>query len=142
MCEGLVRETRSGVLGSVYVCRIHSDIPQLFLSCMSCSHSDFSSILKEIKWPFVLSAVSSKQAETWKKHEKKFSKLFCLLLKLDNNMVSSRTLMEGFQKTSLGEPVVLPLELLLTPLRKRFKYHFTGDKKTNSKEKVYTCDWD
>lgn len=103
------------------------------------SYSDFSSILKEIKWPFVTSAVSSKQAETWKKHEKKFSKLFSLLLKLDNNMVLSRTPTEGLQKTKLGEPVVLPLELLLTPLRKRFKYHFTGDKKTNSKEKVHTC---
>ena len=91
--------------------------------------------MKEIKWPFVSSAVSSKQAETWKKQEKKFSKLFGLLLKLDNR-VSPRTLAEGFQKTSLGEPVVLPLELLLTPLRKRFRYHFTGDKKTNSKEKV------
>ena len=103
----------------------------------SCHCSDFSSVLTEIKWPFVSSAVSSKQAETWKRQEKKFAKLFSLLMKLDDTRASSKMpLEEGYRETSLGDPIVLPLELLLSPLRKRFKYHFSGDRKTNSKEKV------
>ena len=99
-------------------------------------YSDFSSVLSEIKWPFVSSAVSSNQTEIWRKHEKKFTKLFGLLVKLDEKN-SSGSPLEGFRKTNLGEPIILPLELLLAPLRKRFKYHFSGDKKTNSKEKVW-----
>ena len=101
--------------------------------------SDFSSVLKEIKWPVVSSAVSSKQTEIWKKLEKKFTKLFSLLLKLDvdDSKASLKPPLEaGFRKTSLGDPIVLPLELLLAPLRKRFRYHFSGNRKTNSKEKV------
>ena len=34
--------------------------------------------------------------------------------------------------------LLLPLELMLQPLRKRFQYHFMEDRKTNSLEKV--CD--
>ena len=100
--------------------------------------SDFSSVLKEIKWPFVPSAVSSKQTEIWKKLERKFTKLFSLLLKLDDDSKASLKppLEAGFRRTSLGDSIVLPLELLLAPLRKRFRYHFSGNRKTNSKEKV------
>ena len=82
------------------------------------------------------SAISSKQTETWKKQEKKFAKLFDLLMKLDERDLS-RSPLEGLRLTGLSEPIVLPLELLLAPLRKRFKYHFCGERKTNSKEKVY-----
>ena len=38
----------------------------------------------------------------------------------------------------LLDPVMLLVQLLVEPLRKRFLYHFTGEKKTNSPEKV---DW-
>jgi hypothetical protein len=97
--------------------------------------------LKEIKWPFVSSAVSSKQTEIWKKLEKKFTKLFSLLLKLSDKDTEASSkpppqLEAGFRKTSLRDPIILPLELLLAPLRKRFKYHFSGNRKTNSKDKV------
>ena len=92
--------------------------------------------MKEIKWPFVSLAVLSKQEEIWKKQEKRFTKLFSLLMRLDDTKASSKTPLEGFRRTSLGDPIILPLELLLSPLRKRFKYHFSGDRKTNSKEKV------
>ena len=98
-------------------------------------YSDFSSVLKEIKWPFVSSAISSKQAETWKKQEKKFTRLFDLLMKLDDRD-SPRSPLGGLRLTDLSEPIALPLELLVAPLRKRFKFHFCGDRKTNSKEKV------
>lgn len=89
-------------------------------------------ILKELQWPFTTSAVSSKALEAWNKNKKRFIEVFDLLIDLDEG---------GFPTHSstavLGDSLLTPLELLVQPLRKRFKYHFFGERKTNSKEKVY-----
>ena len=34
-------------------------------------------------------------------------------------------------------PPILPLDLMLKPLRKRFRYHFYGKKQTNDLSKVF-----
>ena len=34
-------------------------------------------------------------------------------------------------------PLIPPLEQLIQPLRKRFRYHFLGERRTNCKEKVH-----
>lgn len=53
------------------------------------------------------------------------------------------TLSDGTQLHPLIESLpnykkpVLPIMLLVQPLKKRFQYHFYGNKQTNSLEKVY-----
>ena len=47
------------------------------------THSDFSAILGELKWPLSSSSFSSKSLQTWDKQRRTFSSLFTLLLKLD-----------------------------------------------------------
>ena len=37
-------------------------------------------------------------------------------------------------------PLVLPMQVMLKPLIKRFRYHFYGNKQTNSLDKVPTFD--
>ena len=94
-------------------------------------YSDFGELLKVFQWPFTASALSSKALETWRKNQKRFTELFNLLITLDDR--GSPTDKTAAQ---LGDPLLKPLELLVQPLRKRFKYHFFGSRKTNSKEKV------
>ena len=36
-------------------------------------------------------------------------------------------------------PLLLPVQVMLKPLIKRFRYHFYGNKQTNSLEKVTQC---
>lgn len=88
-------------------------------------------ILKEFQWPFTTSAISSKALEAWNKSKKRFTEVFSLLIELDD-----RGFPVNEAAVQLNDPLLGPLELLVQPLRKRFKYHFFGERKTNSKEKV------
>ena len=99
-------------------------------------YSDFGELLKVLQWPFTASALSSKALETWRKNEKRFKELFNLLITLDDR--GSPT---DETASQLDDPLLKPLELLVQPLKKRFKYHFFGSRKTNSKEKVNTRLW-
>ena len=42
---------------------------------------------------------------------------------------------------SFAEALLLPLELMVQPLRKRFRYHFMEERRTNSLEKVNRHPW-
>ena len=92
---------------------------------------EYSFILNKLKWPLATQSISSDALNTWDKHQQKFIDLFKALIKLDERSFPMDSAIRN-----LGDPIILPLQLLLDPLRKRFKYHFSGDKKTNSKEKV------
>lgn len=98
------------------------------------TRSELEMILKDLQWPFTASAISSKALDSWTKHEKKFTELFNLLMKLEDKDTPAAE--KELSVTKLNDPLPLPLEILLQPLRKRFKYHFYGQRKTNSKEKV------
>ncbi len=100
------------------------------LTYLACS--DFSRVLKEMRWPFTSSS-SSKAMEDWDRQRKRFTEVFNLLLQMDKN--PSPSLVPSVP--GLGDPVLLPIQLLLEPLRKRFKFHFFGERKTNLKEKVH-----
>ncbi len=123
--------------------------------------SDFWVILKELQWPFTTSAVSSKALEAWNKNKKRFTEVFDLLIELDEGgspthstatvllgdpgspTHSAATVLLGDPGSPthsaatvlLGDPLLKPLELLVQPLRKRFKYHFFGERKTKRKFK-------
>lgn len=91
---------------------------------------EFSELLKALGWP-VTGPRSTSSIVAIEQKKERFLLCFRHLLALDCH--------HQLDKTSIvrtDDPIFLPLELMLDPLRKRFKYHFYGDKKTNSKEKV------
>ncbi|XP_068762247.1 RAD50-interacting protein 1-like [Montipora capricornis] len=90
--------------------------------------SEFDEIMKALKWPFT-SLSTAPPLSTSSDDYRKLENVFILLLKLQN-----------FKRTSLAKPevqrdILLPLDWLLKPLRKRFHFHFYGNKQTNNPEK-------
>lgn len=91
---------------------------------------EFSELLKVLGWPVIEPRPMASIASMEQKKER-FSLCFRHLLALDSHCHIDKPAIVG-----MDHPIFLPLELMLKPLRKRFKYHFCGDRKTNSKEKV------
>ncbi|KAL2309043.1 hypothetical protein Nmel_005221 [Mimus melanotis] len=99
--------------------------------------SDFEEVLAQLRWPFVgppqsqafgLTAPAS-APEVYNNLEM----LFCQLLKLqtsDELLTKPKQLPEKYPLPP-SPPIVLPIQIMLNPLQKRFKYHFTGNKQTN-----------
>lgn len=93
--------------------------------------SDFNHLLKTINWP-VTKDTSTKSLKLWHQKQYLFAATFKNLLAIDKTQEQHGT--QSIPK--LTDPLPLPIELLLAPLRKRFKFHFYGNRQTNSKEKV------
>lgn len=90
----------------------------------------FSSLLSScLMWPVV--SATSHDLTCWTLHYKHFSQLFGHLMKLDDKWIMTNS-------TDVSRDLPLPLELMVLPLRKRFKYHFMEERKTNNLEKVHT----
>ncbi|XP_065514377.1 RAD50-interacting protein 1 isoform X2 [Caloenas nicobarica] len=99
--------------------------------------SDFEEVLTQLRWPFVgppqsqafgLSAPGN-ATDVYNNLEM----LFCQLLKLqtsDELLTKPKQLPEKYSLPS-SPPIILPIQIMLNPLQKRFKYHFTGNKQTN-----------
>ncbi|KFP00275.1 RAD50-interacting protein 1, partial [Calypte anna] len=99
--------------------------------------SDFEEVLTQLRWPFVgppqsqafgLTAPAS-ASDTYNNLEM----LFCQLLKLQTSDELLTKPKQFPEKYSLppSPPIILPIQIMLNPLQKRFKYHFTGNKQTN-----------
>ena len=86
--------------------------------------------MKVLGWPVTEARPMASIAALDQKKEK-FSLCFRHLLALDCHQHIDKPAI-----VRMDDSILLPLELMLKPLRKRFKYHFCGDRKTNSKEKV------
>uniref|UniRef100_T1IUF6 RAD50-interacting protein 1 n=1 Tax=Strigamia maritima TaxID=126957 RepID=T1IUF6_STRMM len=89
---------------------------------------DFENILKLVKWPF-LSAVS---IETIQNPDPE------LIVQLETVFTSLLRIQLPDELAISSAPsgtVILPMQLLLKPLRKRFLYHFHGTKETNNLDK-------
>ena len=107
------------------------------------NQSDFLAVLKELMWP-TPSSSSSHIQDLWTKCNQRFTELFNLLLELGTPPPGQSHDLHGPSHdphnkgcpTKLQDPLLLPIQLLLDPLKKRFKFHFCGNKKTNVKEKV------
>ena len=81
-------------------------------------------------WPLVGTISSSAiAAQDYKKGE--FMSCFKQLLALEQFPVAADRAVPA-----LGDSLLLPLELMLAPLRKRFRFHFYGNVKTNLPDKV------
>ncbi|XP_028933871.1 RAD50-interacting protein 1 [Ornithorhynchus anatinus] len=99
--------------------------------------SDFEEILAQLHWPFVSppQAQSASLGRTTAAPDLygSLEVLFCQLLKLqtpDELLTEPKRLPEKYSLPTTPM-VLLPIQLMVTPLQKRFKYHFSGNRQTN-----------
>ncbi|XP_037059488.1 RAD50-interacting protein 1 isoform X2 [Peromyscus leucopus] len=99
--------------------------------------SDFEEILAQLHWPFITHTQSqtvgiSRTASAPEVYAT-LETLFCQLLKLqasDELLTEPKQLPEKYSLPACPS-VILPIQIMLTPLQKRFKYHFRGNRQTN-----------
>ncbi|KAF6086738.1 RAD50 interactor 1 [Phyllostomus discolor] len=99
--------------------------------------SDFEEVLAQLHWPFITSSQSqtvglSRPASAPEIHSN-LETLFCQLLKLqtsDELFTEPKQLPEKYSLPA-SSSVILPIQIMLTPLQKRFRYHFRGNRQTN-----------
>ncbi|XP_033295142.1 RAD50-interacting protein 1 [Orcinus orca] len=99
--------------------------------------SDFEEILAQLHWPFIAPAQSqtvgiSRPASAPEIYSN-LETLFCQLLKLqtsDELLTETKQLPEKYSLPA-SPAVILPIQIMLTPLQKRFRYHFRGNRQTN-----------
>ncbi|KAK3090237.1 hypothetical protein FSP39_010285 [Pinctada imbricata] len=97
--------------------------------------SEFESVLKLVGWPLIATSIKSpplQTAEVKVKMETLFMQLLHLQLpeRLYAEVTSSNLTIQS--QTINVKPLLLPLDLMVRPLKKRFRYHFYGNKQTNS----------
>ncbi|XP_061418977.1 RAD50-interacting protein 1 [Lethenteron reissneri] len=103
--------------------------------------NDFEEVLKQLQWPFIsthqgLVTPLTPGANTQELHAN-LETFFCHLLQLhipDEVISRPRRLPEEYALPEIP-PIALPFQLMLTPLEKRFRYHFQGNKQTNDLSK-------
>ncbi|XP_055139557.1 RAD50-interacting protein 1 isoform X2 [Symphalangus syndactylus] len=99
--------------------------------------SDFEEILAQLHWPFIAPSQSqtvglSRPASAPEVYSY-LETLFCQLLKLqtsDELFTEPKQLPEKYSLPA-SPSVILPIQIMLTPLQKRFRYHFRGNRQTN-----------
>ncbi|XP_074647667.1 RAD50-interacting protein 1-like [Tubulanus polymorphus] len=102
--------------------------------------SEFEEILKAMRWPFTTTTVQNLPAVQTPNSEMtdRMETLFCQLVKLqlpDCLAPDSRINHPVLSDLPGWRPILLPIQLLLNPLKKRFRFHFYGNKQTNSLDK-------
>ncbi|XP_078505962.1 RAD50-interacting protein 1 [Lissotriton helveticus] len=98
---------------------------------------DFEEVLNQFHWPFIgplqcQSPVLSSPSSSLELYSN-LEALFCQLLKLqtsDELLTKPRQLPEKYSLPATP-PIILPMQIMLAPLQKRFRFHFTGNKQTN-----------
>ncbi|GFR73909.1 RAD50-interacting protein 1-like [Elysia marginata] len=99
---------------------------------------EFEEVLKALRWPLVVTTIKAAPVTNVTELKERMKKLFKKLLNLqlpDSISLESVGINAQLQKVGGIKPLLLPLELMLKPLRKRFRYHFYGQKQTNSLDK-------
>jgi len=99
---------------------------------------EFEEVLKALRWPLVISTIKAPSVSNVSDLKDRMGKLFHKLLSLqlpDNINTENPASHPVLKKISGVKPLLLPLELMLKPLKKRFKYHFYGQRQTNSLDK-------
>ncbi|XP_008069954.1 RAD50-interacting protein 1 isoform X1 [Carlito syrichta] len=99
--------------------------------------SDFEEILAQLHWPFIAppqsQTVGLSRPTTAPEMYSNLETLFCQLLKLqtsDELLAEPKQLPEKYSLPA-SPSVSLPIQIMLTPLQKRFRYHFRGNRQTN-----------
>ncbi|KAM9078293.1 RAD50-interacting protein 1 isoform 2-T2 [Megaptera novaeangliae] len=99
--------------------------------------SDFEEILAHLHWPFIAppqsQTVGISRPASAPEIYSNLETLFCQLLKLqtsDELLTEPKQLPEKYSLPA-SPSVILPIQIMLTPLQKRFRYHFRGNRQTN-----------
>lgn len=99
--------------------------------------SDFEEVLAQIHWPFIVppqsQTVGLNRPTSAPEIYSNLETLFCQLLKLqtsDELLTEPKELPEKYSLPP-SPSVILPIQIMLTPLQKRFRYHFRGNRQTN-----------
>ncbi|XP_032160216.1 RAD50-interacting protein 1 isoform X1 [Mustela erminea] len=99
--------------------------------------SDFEEILAQLHWPFITppqsQAAGLSRPASAPDIYTNLETLFCQLLKLqtsDELLTEPKQLPEKYCLPA-SPAIILPIQVMLTPLQKRFKYHFRGNRQTN-----------
>ncbi|XP_068132361.1 RAD50-interacting protein 1 [Hyperolius riggenbachi] len=101
--------------------------------------SDFEEVLNQLQWPFISPhqsptpasspSSSSGLSDVYANLESLFSQL--LKLQISDELISKpKQMPEKFSLPS-SPAIILPMQIMLSPLQKRFRYHFTGNRQTN-----------
>lgn len=119
-----------------------------------CLCSELEEKLKSISYPFIVSVLPDNEKKPLKtkaqqlahelheaqlkiakeQNESKIKLCIDWLLKIEYNHLLAR--IDEFKTTVTTSSKTLLIKLFASPLEKRFKYHFSGNKKTNNLEKV------
>ncbi|XP_059026833.1 RAD50-interacting protein 1 [Mustela nigripes] len=99
--------------------------------------SDFEEILAQLHWPFITppqsQAAGLSRPASAPDIYTNLEMLFCQLLKLqtsDELLTEPKQLPEKYCLPA-SPAIILPIQVMLTPLQKRFRYHFRGNRQTN-----------
>uniref|UniRef100_A0A8C0XHR7 RAD50-interacting protein 1 n=1 Tax=Castor canadensis TaxID=51338 RepID=A0A8C0XHR7_CASCN len=99
--------------------------------------SDFEEILAQLHWPFIATpqsqTVGLSRPTSAPEMYSTLEILFCQLLKLqtsDELLTEPKQLPEKYSLPA-SPSVILPIQIMLSPLQKRFRYHFRGNRQTN-----------
>ncbi|XP_043944466.1 RAD50-interacting protein 1 isoform X2 [Protopterus annectens] len=99
--------------------------------------SDFEDVLNQFHWPVVgpphsqVSVLSSplNTAELYNSLELLFSQL--LKLQTSYELTTEQKKLPEKYPVPFSPPLILPIQVMLIPLQKRFRYHFSGNRQTN-----------
>ncbi|KAI0223719.1 RAD50-interacting protein 1 [Lamellibrachia satsuma] len=99
--------------------------------------TEFDEVLAAWRWPFIITSMKSLTVQTSTEQKEKLGTLFTCLLRLQLPDCLSRDAQPNeFIRNLPGWcPLLPPLDIMLKPLRKRFRYHFYGNRQTNNMEK-------
>ncbi|KAG9490011.1 hypothetical protein GDO78_005755 [Eleutherodactylus coqui] len=99
--------------------------------------SDFEEVLSQLHWPFIgphqpltpISSAAASVTEVYSSLETLFTQL--LKLQISDELISKPKQMPEKFSLPASPPIILPIQIMLSPLQKRFRYHFTGNRQTN-----------
>uniref|UniRef100_A0A8C5R606 RAD50-interacting protein 1 n=1 Tax=Leptobrachium leishanense TaxID=445787 RepID=A0A8C5R606_9ANUR len=103
--------------------------------------SDFEEVLNLIQWPFIgplqsptyTLASSVNSTDIYSNLETLFSQL--LKLQTSDELITKPKQMPEKYSLPASPPIILPMQIMLSPLQKRFRYHFSGNRQTNALSK-------
>uniref|UniRef100_A0A671WGE1 RAD50-interacting protein 1 n=1 Tax=Sparus aurata TaxID=8175 RepID=A0A671WGE1_SPAAU len=99
--------------------------------------SDFEKVLTQLQWPIVTPPTQSLTPTA--NHQEINSQLELLVTQLLAlalaSCVTSTQPVSSVAPPSKGPPLCLPIQIMLLPLSRRFRYHFYGNRQTNSLSK-------
>ncbi|XP_039625817.1 RAD50-interacting protein 1 [Polypterus senegalus] len=96
--------------------------------------SDFEEVLKQMHWPFVsMTQTSLTTPANMMELTTQLEALCTQLLKLQtsDDLISEQRLFPERYGLPPSAPISLPIQIMLQPLIKRFRYHFFGSRQTN-----------